>query len=173
MNDRLAESGGGLARHVADSSQGVRAAADTISSAAQALKEAAAPLTETSRLIAGASQQIAVATQATQHSISSQAEIQAVAQVLRTSLESTVKQWESYERRFKDVDESLAVVLDRIVQSVQTILDGLRSFVERIDEKLAGAIDRLGGGIDDLGEFAERMEQVTTRLNGSGARPIP
>src|SRR5262249_61345463 len=95
-----------------------------------------------------------------------QREISEIAQALRASLEAISSQWESYEKRFKDVDESLGVVLERIVKSVQDNLDGLRTFVEKIDEKLAGAIDKLGGGIDDLGEFAQRMEHVTSRLNG-------
>jgi hypothetical protein len=149
----------------------VRAAVDAIGNTAHALKEAATPLGETSRLIAEASQRMVVATQAAQQSISgAQADIHELAQVLRTSLDTTAKQWESYERRFSNLDESLGLVLERIVQSVQANLDGLRSFVEKLDEKLAGAIDKLGGGIDDLGEFAQKMEQVTSRLNG-GAHP--
>jgi hypothetical protein len=48
---------------------------------------------------------------------------------------------------------------------VQENLEGLRSFVEKVDEKLSGAVDKLGGGIDDLGEFAQSMEQITLRLN--------
>jgi len=50
---------------------------------------------------------------------------------------------------------------------VQENLEGLRSFVEKVDEKLSGAVDKLGGGIDDLGEFAQSMEQITLRLNGA------
>jgi prophage DNA circulation protein len=174
INQRLSESGGGLARHIADSSQDLRAALEAIGIAAGALKEAAGPLTETSRLIADASQRMVTATQAAQEIISgARAEIHEVAEALRASLESTARQWESYEKRFKDVDESLGVVLERIVASVQANLEGLRSFVEKIDEKLAGAIDKLGGGIDDLGEFAQRMEQVTSRLNGGGPHVTP
>ncbi len=74
-------------------------------------------------------------------------------------------------RRFKGVDDSLGLVLDRIIQSVQENLEALRAFVEKIDEKLSGAVDKLGGGIDELGEFAQSMEQLTAKLNGgNGAR---
>jgi hypothetical protein len=167
VNHRLAESGSGLAQNVASSSQEMRNAVDAIAKSAQSMRDASAPLADTSRLITEASQNIAEATRnAEQSTVRAQTEFREVAQLLRTTLEATAKEWEDYEKRFKDVDDSLSSVLNQIVQQVQANLDSLRGFVEKMDEKLSGAVDRLGGGIDELVEFAATMEQVTAKLNG-------
>jgi methyl-accepting chemotaxis protein len=115
---------------------------------------------------------IAEATRSVEQSVAgAKIEFREVAEMLRTTLEATSRHWEDYEKRFKDVDESLSSVLDRIIQSVQENLEALRGFMEKIDVKLSGAVDKLGGGIDELTEFAQQMEQVTARLNGGAGAP--
>jgi methyl-accepting chemotaxis protein len=134
---------------------------------AQSLREAGAPLTESSHLIVEASRRIADATSSAERSITgANSQIRTISETLQDALRTTVAQWQDYEGRFKDVDENLGLILDRIVKSVQEHLEAMRGFVEKVDEKLAGAVDRLGGGIDELGEFAQTMEQVTARFNG-------
>ena len=84
-----------------------------------------------------ASRRIADSTGSSEVSINgAQTEIRNVAQLLQTTLQATVQQWENYERRFKGVDDSLGLVLDRIIQSVQENLEALSAFVEKIDEKM-------------------------------------
>jgi methyl-accepting chemotaxis protein len=160
---------GAIGRHVQSLSQLTKTTQETegaMSSSAKSMIEAGQPLAEGSRLIAAASQRIAEATNNSQQSISgAHTEIRNIGELLQTTLRATAAQWDSYERRFKDVDDSLGMVLDRIVKSVQENLEALRSFVEKVDEKLAGAVDRLGGGIDELGEFARSMEHATEKLN--------
>jgi chromosome segregation ATPase len=161
-----------IGQHVAAMNQLSKATQDAegaMTRSAQSMRDAGAPLTETSRQMADASRRIADATASAERSISgAQAEIREISQLLHTTMETTTQQWRDYEQRFKGVDDSLGVVLDRIIQSVQENLEALRSFVERIDEKLSGAVDKLGGGIDELGEFAQSMEQLTIKLNGGG-----
>jgi archaellum component FlaC/uncharacterized protein YoxC len=168
----------GIAQHVTSISQLSKATQDTegaMSNSARSMRDAGAPLAESSRLIAEASKRIADATGSSELSITgAQTEIRNISQLLQTTLQATAQQWENYERRFKGVDDSLGLVLDRIIQSVQENLEALRTFVEKIDEKLSGAVDKLGGGIDELGEFAQSMEQLTAKLNGgNGARREP
>jgi methyl-accepting chemotaxis protein len=168
----------GIAQHVASISQLSKATQDTegaMSNSARSMRDAGAPLAESSRLIAEASKRIADATGSSEVSITgAQTEIRNISQLLQATLQATTQQWEDYERRFKGVDDSLGLVLDRIIQSVQENLEALRAFVEKIDEKLSGAVDKLGGGIDELGEFAQSMEQLTAKLNGgSSARREP
>jgi archaellum component FlaC len=155
----------GIAQHVTSISQLSKATQDTegaMSNSARSMRDAGAPLAESSRLIAEASKQIADATGSSELSITgAQTEIRNISQLLQTTLQATAQQWENYERRFKGVDDSLGLVLDRIIQSVQENLEALRTFVEKIDEKLSGAVDKLGGGIDELGEFAQSMEQLS------------
>jgi methyl-accepting chemotaxis protein len=161
-----------IGQHVVAMNQLSKATQDAegaMTRSAQSMREAGAPLAETSRQMADASRRIADATASAERSISgAQVEIREIGQLLHVTMETTAQQWRDYEQRFKAVDESLGVVLDRIIQSVQENLEALRSFVERIDEKLSGAVDKLGGGIDELGEFAQSMEQLTARLNGGG-----
>jgi methyl-accepting chemotaxis protein len=163
----------GIAQHVVSISQLSKATQDTegaMSNSARSMRDAGAPLAESSRLIAEASKRIADATGSSEVSITgAQTEIRNISQVLQTTLQATAQQWEDYERRFKGVDDSLGLVLDRIIQSVQENLESLRAFVEKIDEKLSGAVDKLGGGFDELGEFAQSMEQLTAKLNGGNS----
>jgi ABC-type transporter Mla subunit MlaD len=164
-----------ISQHVAALSQLSKATQDAegaMTRSAQSMRDAGAPLTETSRQMADSSRRIADATASAERSISSaQTEIRDIGQLLHATMGTTAQQWQDYEQRFKSVDESLGIVLDRIIQSVQENLEALRSFVERIDEKLSGAVDKLGAGIDELGEFAQSMEQLTTKLNGGGNDP--
>jgi hypothetical protein len=172
INHRLDDSGSGLANNVTKSSQEMREAAIAMTTTANSMREAGAPLAESSRLIAEASGRIADATRSVEQSVvGAQVEFREVGKMLRTTLEATAAHWADYEKRFKDVDESLSSVLDRIIQSVQENLEALRGFMEKIDVKLSGAVDKLGGGIDELTEFAQQMEQVTARLNGGTGAP--
>lgn len=159
-----------IGQHVAAMDQLSKATQDAegaMTKSAQSMRDAGAPLIETSRQMADASRRIADATASAERSISgAQAEIRDIGQLLHATMETTAQQWRDYEQRFKGVDESLGVVLDRIIQSVQENLEALQSFVEKIDEKLSGAVDKLGGGIDELGEFAQSMELLTAKLNG-------
>jgi methyl-accepting chemotaxis protein len=166
---KLSEIERGIAHHVGSIGQLSKATEDTgnaLSGTARSIRDAGTPLAESARLLADASKNIADATGSTQQSVAgAQIEIRNITQLLQQTLETTSQQWQSYERRFKGVDDSLSIILDRIIKSVQENLEGLRSFVEKVDEKLSGAVDKLGGGIEDLGEFAQSMEQITLRLN--------
>ncbi|MEH2524188.1 MULTISPECIES: anti-phage ZorAB system protein ZorA [unclassified Bradyrhizobium] len=169
--DEMSKIESAIGRHVQSLSQLTTAAQATesaMSNSARSIAEAGEPLAEGSRLIAAASQQIRDATAGSERSISSaQEEIRKISDLLQVTLRTTTEQWEGYERRFKGVDDSLGLILDRIIRSVQENLEALRGFVEKVDEKLSGAVDRLGGGIDELGEFAQSMEHLTANLNSA------
>jgi methyl-accepting chemotaxis protein len=174
LNRHLAESGSGLVRNVSDSSQEIRSVVDAMANTARSIQEAGAPIAESSRLLTDASQRIADATRNTEQIIvGAQNEIREIGTLLRTTLETTAKQWEDYEKRFKDVDESLSAVLDQITRTVQSNVESMGEFVKKIDEKFSGAIDKLGGGIDELNEFAQSIEQTTSKLNDGIARAVP
>ena len=160
-----------IAEHVSSISLLSKATQDTegaMTTSARLMREAGTPLAESSRLIAEAARQISETAGNSEAEISNAlTEICNISQLLQTALQGTARQWESYEQRFKGVDDSLGLVLDRIIRSVQENLEALATFVTRIDEKLSGAVDKLGGGIDDLHEFAQSMEQVTNNLSGA------
>jgi ABC-type transporter Mla subunit MlaD len=170
----------GIAHHVGAISQLSQAAQDTETAmlgTARSMREAGTPLADSSRLMAEATRMISQSTTSAEQTIAGAlTEIRSTAQSLRTTLETTARQWHDYEQRFANVDTSLGTVLDRIIQAVHQNVDVLGTFVQRIDEKLSGVVDRLGGGIEDLGEFAQNMERVSHRFNGGGngaAHPTP
>jgi septation ring formation regulator EzrA len=169
INSRLDESGTGLANNLTKSSQEMLQALGAIKDTANAMQAATSPLGESARQMADASGHILESNRAVQVGVDrAQTEFRDVANILRSTLEATTKSWENYDGRFSEVNEELGRILDRILRSVQENLEALRGFMEKIDAKLSGAVDRLGGGIDELTEFAQQMEQVTARLNGGG-----
>ena len=98
----------------------MRDVVSSMANTAQIIKDASVPLAETSRLITDASQRIADATHSTEQIILvAQNEFHEIAKVLQTTLETTARQWEDYEKRFQGVDESLSSVLDQITKTVQ------------------------------------------------------
>ena len=120
INNRLDESGTGLANSVTRSSQEMREAVSAMMITANSMREAGAPLAESARLMADASGHIAESTRGIEQSVTAaQDQFREVGDMLRTTLQTTAGSWESYEKRFKDVDENLSSILDRIIQSVQ------------------------------------------------------
>jgi ABC-type transporter Mla subunit MlaD len=160
----------GISAHVGSISQLSEATKETevaMTGTARTMREAGAPLAESSRFIAEATQSISDATGNTERSIANaQAQIINIGQPLENTLQTTTQQRIDYEQRFKNVDESLGIVLDRIVANVRDNVEVLGTFVRTVDEKLSSAVDRLGGGIDELGDFAQTIEKATVRVNG-------
>jgi methyl-accepting chemotaxis protein len=173
LNNRLASSGSGLAQNVTSSGEVMRNIVESLERTAQSIRAAGAPLAETSRLLGEGSERLVQATRSTEQIVlGAQTEIREIGSLLRTTLEATTKQWEDYERRFHDVDQSLSNVLDQITRTVQANVESLGEFVQKIDEKFSSALDKLGGGIDELGEFAQSIEHATLKLNGGNGQRI-
>jgi methyl-accepting chemotaxis protein len=170
VSSEMVEAERGIAAHAASLSQLVQATRETqvaMTGAAHSMREAGSPLAESSRSIAEATRSISDATGNAERSIASaQAQIVNIGQLLESTLQVTTQQWSDYEHRFKNVDDSLGLVLDRIVQNVRDNVEILGTFVRTFDEKVSSAVDKLGGGIDELGEFAQAMEKATFRVNG-------
>ena len=168
LNSRLADSGSGLANNVTSSGEIMRGLVESMTKTAQSIREAGAPIADSATLIAGASKQVVEATRTIEQSISgTQNEVRDIGELMRTTLESTARQWEDYEKRFQNVDESLSSVLDQITETVQKNVDSMGEFVKKIDEKFSESLDKLGGGIEELNEFAQSIEQATFKINGA------
>jgi methyl-accepting chemotaxis protein len=173
LESRLNNSGSGLAQNVKESSETMGNFIGSMETAARSIRDAAMPLTENSRLVGEASQRLVDATHNIEQIVgNTQNAVQEICDVLRTTLETTAGQWKDYEERFQEVDESLASVLDQITSTVQRTTESLGDFVKKIDEKFSGAIDKLGGGIEELNEFAQSIEQVTHRFDGQDRHQV-
>jgi archaellum component FlaC len=161
----------GIGAHVGSISlltQGTKDSENAMSGAARSMREAGAPIAESSRLIAEGTRRMSEATGSAERSIHmAQAQIDGIGQRLEGALTSMTQQWINYEQRFKGVDESLGAVLDRIIENVRKNVDILGTFMQTIDERMSSAVDKLGGGIEELSEFAETVEKATLRFNGA------
>ena len=86
---------------------------------------------------------------------------------LGETLETLQSAWASYETRFNGVDASLERAFKQIIQHVESNVDALHKFVTQIDGKLSETVERLGGGIEELGEFVQLVDRATAQLKGS------
>jgi hypothetical protein len=160
----------GIGAHVSSISlltQATRDSENAMTGAARSMREAGAPIAESSRLIAEGTRKMSEATGSAERRINmAQAQIDGIGHRLESALTSMTKQWLSYEQRFKGLDESLGAVLDRIIENVRKNVDLLGTFMKTVDERMSSAVDKLGGGIEELSEFAETVEKATLRFNG-------
>ena len=149
-------------RHVAESTS---RAGNTIADASRHFQEASEPLAEVATDIAAASRETRATIQTAVEAIrSAQGQVQDVATVLRDTARTSGEAWAAYSRRFEGVDESLGKILEQMIGQVQAALDAIQRYVTEIDGAMSSSIDRLGGGIETLGEIAESLEKA--RGNG-------
>lgn len=144
-------------------------AADGISStlnrAATDLQSAAAP-------IRMATETIGAAVGKVQESISRQTEaadknqlaIAQIAERLSQTSDAATRAWTDYRARFEDVDKSLANSLDQIRSASGEHASHLNEQVGRIDNALAGAVDKLSAALEPLTELADQIEDLLGKL---------
>jgi ABC-type transporter Mla subunit MlaD len=142
-----------------------REAGGLMTSAASTLREASAPIAETGRSIGQATQRVQESLAAIQAMlVTSRNDSQALGQQLQATFEMAQKAWADYEKRFGQVDESLGKALERIVEQTSTSVSAINGYVVNLDKHLGLGIDRLGGGIEDLGDIATELKQVANGL---------
>lgn len=136
--------------------------------AAKSIRDASAPLASASQGIAEASRNIENSIRGAVDAIeASQQQTRAMSERLGETLETLQRAWANYETRFNSVDASLERAFKQIIQHVESNVDALHKFVTQIDGKLSETVERLGGGIEELGEFAQLVDKATQQLKGS------
>lgn len=114
--------------------------AEITSIVGEAVKQAAAALDEGQQATRGLSQAI-------------------VAQVSRLT-----KLWENYERRFAKVDEDLQRAFDKLAQETTKQSQLLAEQTIQIDKGLAGAVDKLAGPVQGIGDGAHELSETVGEL---------
>jgi ABC-type transporter Mla subunit MlaD len=136
--------------------------------AAKSIRDASAPLASASQGIAEASRNIETSIRGAVDAIeASQQHTRAMSDRLGETFEALQRVWANYEKRFDGVDESLERAFTQIIQHVESNVDALHKFVTQIDGKLSETVERLGGGIEELGEFTQLVDKATQQLRGS------
>lgn len=72
--------------------------------------------------------------------------------------------WQSYDKRFAGVDESLGKALQGIVDNVRDNIQSLGTFVQKIDSELGKSVQIFSQNIGELNETAESFEEATSKL---------
>jgi hypothetical protein len=141
--------------------------------AAKSIREASAPLASASQGIAEASRTIENSIRgAVDAMATSQQQARVISDRLTETLETLQRAWANYETRFNSVDASLERAFRQIFQHVESNIDALHKFVTQVDGKLSETVERLGGGIEILGDFAHLLERATVQLKDSVDAPV-
>ena len=114
--------------------------AEITSFVGEAVKQASAALDEGQQATRGLSQSI-------------------VAQVDRLT-----KLWENYERRFSKIDEDLQRAFEKLAQETTKQSQLLAEQTIRIDRGLAGAVDKLAGPVQGIGDGAQELSETVGEL---------
>ena len=163
--ERSAQASDSHASKLADAGIAAEGIATTLNRAANDLQAAAAP-------IRSATETIGIAVNRVQDSLARQSEasnlnqttIAMIADRLSQTSESATKAWSDYRDRFEDVDKSLASSLDQIKSASGEHAAHLNEQVGRIDNALAGAVDKLSAALEPLTELADQIEDLLGKM---------
>lgn len=163
--ERSAQASDSHASKLVDAGIAADGIASTLNRAANDLQSATAP-------IRTATETISTAVGRVQDSLSRQTEaanqnqmaIAEIAQRLSQTSEAATKAWTDYRSRFEDVDKSLASSLDQIKSASGEHAAHLNEQVGRIDNALAGAVDKLSAALEPLTELADQIEDLLGKL---------
>lgn len=163
--ERSAQASDSHASKLADAGIAADGIAATLNRAANDLQSAAMP-------IKTATETIGTAVGRVQESLSRQTEaanqnqvaIAGIAERLSQTSDAATKAWTDYRSRFEDVDKSLASSLDQIKSASGEHAAHLNEQVGRIDNALAGAVDKLSAALEPLTELADQIEDLLGKL---------
>ncbi len=133
-----------------------KTSADTMSETTRLLNQATAPLARAEEGLSRSSQAL---TQSVSTLLNGMQPVQLTFNELKTI-------WAQYERRFREVDESLEKTLKLIMDNLNGNADSLRSYVSTIDSHLAHTVELLAGNISELEQVAENLKD-TVQLSRS------
>lgn len=128
------------------------------------LSEAALPVTQASNKMAAATEQLQRSMLTMQSAVGeSHQGLVALAGKIGETQKALQSAWQSYDRRFANVDESLAKALQGIVNNVRDNVQSMEKFVKEIDQRFGKAVETFGNSISDLSETMEGFEEAVTR----------
>lgn len=152
------------------SSAAIRAGviSEVLNQAADDLAKAAVPLSEVQTVAERVTDKLeeVVASMNTATSSAAQ-EIKTIADGIEQSNDAAKAAWEEYRARFVEIDDALVTAVERIANTTSDHADNLNSFVGKVDEGMAGAVQNLRAALDRIGDLADSLEEVIQR-QGAG-----
>lgn len=163
--ERSAQASDSYASKLADAGVAADGMASTLNRAANDLQSAAAPIRSATETIGTAVSRVqdALARQS-DAAAQNQASVTAIAERLSQTSDAATKAWGDYRDRFADVDKALASSLDQIKNASGDHAAHLNEQVGRIDNALAGAVDKLSAALEPLTELADQIEDLLGKM---------
>jgi hypothetical protein len=96
-----------------------------------------------------------------------QAALETISDSIERTGSSAAQAWEGYRSRFDSVDEALGTALQTLQAALTEHTTALNGEVGRVDKALAASVDRLGGVVEPLTEYAGALDSYLTRA------PVP
>lgn len=148
-------------REITESNRGVL---EQMGQAGEAIKEVAEPLAASAQAVEGSAQRL----QQTSDAIgeASTTLVGTVEQV-RDIQKALQEAWSSYERRFGEVDSSLARVLEDLQSGLTQYAETVNGFVQGLDSHTGAIVNSLAGATSEL---RETLEEALPALEASNSR---
>lgn len=153
------------AAKLGDAGRQAEVVAGTLSRAAGDMQAAADPIRR-------ASEAIGVAVANTGQALAQQVESASAHRAAMTTIsdrlgettQAATNAWSEYRGRFEDVDKALAKAIEQINAASREHSGHLNEQVGRMDNALAGAVDKLHAALEPLTELAEQIEDLLGRM---------
>ena len=87
-----------------------------------------------------------------------------LSQSIAAQVDRLTKLWENYERRFVKIDEDLERAFEKLAQETTKQSQLLAEQTIRIDRGLAGAVDKLAGPVQGIGDGAQELSETVGEL---------
>lgn len=142
-----------------------RESADIFGKSAEAFQSAADPVTRASEKVADFAATVGeTVKRATNTLDESQEATRALSQTIAAQVERLTKLWESYESRFAKVDEDLQRAFEKLTEETTKQSQLLTERTNQIDKGLAGAVDKLAGPVQGIGDGAQELSDAVVEL---------
>jgi len=152
-----------------------RQTADVFGKCAQAVGAAMDPMTRSNAKVAEITSIVGEAVkQASAALDEGQQATRSLSQTIAAQVSRLTKLWENYERRFVKIDEDLQRAFEKLAQETTKQSQLLAEQTIRIDKGLAGAVDKLAGPVQGIGDGAQELSETVGELKKlfDGARAL-
>ena len=93
-----------------------------------------------------------------------QRQAETLARELARTLDELRDVWRQHAGRFDHVDEELGKAFDKMLEGAKGNAQAIRDFVIEIDARLAESVGRVGGAVEELGEFTQDIRDIADKL---------
>ena len=142
-----------------------RQTADVLGECAETVKTAMEPVTRSNAKTAEITSNVGEAVkQASAALEEGQLATRGLSQSIAAQVDRLTKLWENYERRFSKIDEDLQRAFEKLAQETTKQSQLLAEQTIRIDRGLAGAVDKLAGPVQGIGDGAQELSETVGEL---------